>query len=244
MSKIGIIGGSGLDDPKILQDALEKKVTTPYGPPSSKLTLGRIQGVPVVILARHGLAHSIPPSQVNGRANIAALKNEGVTHILATTAVGSLCGEIRPGDLVFPDQFIDFTRQRSSTFFTEEVVHTPMADPFDKHLRDLLCRTAEKLGLPYHRDVTVITVEGPRFSTRAESRMFRSWGAAIINMSTCPEVILANELKIPYQTIAMSTDYDCWKEDEPPVTWEMITERMHRNADQVKRIFIEVVGNI
>ncbi len=244
MAKIGIIGGSGLDDPQILKDATEKSVDTPYGKPSSPLTMGKISGMEVVILARHGKNHSIPPNKVNFRANIHALRGEGCTHIIATTAVGSLRAEIKPGNLVFPNQFIDFTKQRQGTFFNDTVVHTPMAEPFDKKLRDALCHACKELGFTYNANVTIITIEGPRFSTKAESHMFRAWGADIINMSTCPEVMLANEAKIPYQSIAMSTDYDCWKDGEEPVTWEMILERMHQNADKVRQLLIKTISTI
>jgi 5'-methylthioadenosine phosphorylase len=244
MTKIGIIGGSGLDDPKILKDPAEKEVTNKFGQPSSTLTCGKIEGTDVVILARHGKDHGIMPTKVNFLANIEALKDEGCTHILAATAVGSLRDEIKPGNLVFPSQFIDFTRHRNLTFFTEKVVHTPMSDPYDKKLTDLLCRTSDELGFKYNRDVTVITIEGPRFSTRAESHMFRAWGADIINMSTCPEVILANEVGIPYQTIAMSTDYDCWKENEEPVTFEMVMKVMTENAEKVKKLLVRVIPRI
>ena len=242
--KIAIIGGSGLDNPDILKNPVEKEANNKFGQPSSELTCGKIGGVDVVILARHGKDHGIIPTKVNYLANIEALKDEGCTHILAVTAVGSLRKEIKPGNLVFPDQFIDFTRHRNLTFFTEKVVHTPMSAPYDKHLTDVLCKTCDELKFEYNKGVTVITIEGPRFSTKAESNMFRSWGADIINMSTCPEVILANELAIPYQTIAMSTDYDCWKDDEAPVTFEMIMERMKDNAEKVKTLLIKVVGRI
>lgn len=244
MVKIGIIGGSGLDDPQILKEMIEKEAETPYGRPSSVLKCGKINGIDVVILSRHGSRHDIPPSQINFLANIWALKESGCTHILATTAVGSLRAEIRPGNLVFPDQFIDFTKNRRNTFFTEEVRHTPMAEPFDAGLREILCRTCDRLGLEYNRDKTVVTVEGPRFSSRAESLMFRQWGADIINMSTCPEAALANELGIPYQSIAMSTDYDCWKNDEAPVTFEMVLARMNANAEKVKKLLIEAIPQI
>lgn len=244
MIKIGIIGGSGLDDPKILKDPTKIEANSSYGKPSSLLTCGKIGGVEVAILARHGKDHSIMPTKVNYLANIYALKEIGCTHILAATAVGSLREEIKPGHLVFPSQFIDFTRHRNVTFFTEKVVHTPMSDPYDQKLRDLLCKTSDELGFKYNRDVTVVTIEGPRFSTRAESHMFRAWGADIINMSTCPEVILANELGIPYQTIAMSTDYDCWKEDEAPVTFEMVLQRMKENAEKVKTLLTTVIPKV
>lgn len=244
MVKIGIIGGSGLDDPQILKKSFDKEVQNKFGNPSSPLKCGEIDGVEVVILSRHGRKHDIIPTKINFLANIYSLKEEGCTHILAATAVGSLREEIKPGNLVFPSQFIDFTRHRNLTFFHEKVVHTPMSDPYDKRLTDLLCQICEELGYEYNRDVAVVTIEGPRFSTRAESHMFRKWGADIINMSTCPEVILANEVGIPYQTIAMSTDYDCWKEDEKPVTFEMIMERMKENAEKVKNLLIKTVGRI
>jgi 5'-methylthioadenosine phosphorylase len=242
--KIGIIGGSGLDDPKLMKDKKEKKVKTPYGNPSSSLTIGKIDDVDTVVLARHGKGHSIYPTGVNYRANIYALKKEGCTHILATTAVGSLREKIKPGDLVFVDQFIDYTKHRTLTFHDEKVIHTPMAEPFCKDLRSLLSKSAKELKLRHHPKGTVITIEGPRFSTKAESHMFRSFGADVINMSTVPEVILAREVGICYQTVAMSTDYDCWKEGEEPVTWEMILSIMKRNAENVKKLLLKTISKI
>lgn len=243
--KIGIIGGSGMDDPMLLKDKKEMKVKTPYGTPSSLLTTGRINGIDVVILARHGKDHSIYPTGVNYRANVYSLKQEGCSHIVATTAVGSLREKIKPGDLVFVDQFIDFTRQRTVTFHTKKkVVHTPMAEPFCSDLRSLLVKSARDLKLRHHAKGTVVTIEGPRFSTRAESHMFRMLGADVINMSTVPEVILARELGLCYQSIAMSTDYDCWKEDEEPVTWEMILATMHKNAENVKQLLLRTISGI
>jgi 5'-methylthioadenosine phosphorylase len=242
--RIGIIGGSGLDDPKILKQSHKVNVTTKYGKPSSQLTIGKLGKNEVVILARHGTAHGIPPSKVNYLANVYALKKSGCEKIIATTAVGSLREDIKPGNLVFPNQFIDFTKNRAYTFFTKQVVHTPMSEPFDKALRNLLTKTSKKLGYKYNADVTLITIEGPRFSTKAESYMFRKLGADIINMSSCPEIALANELGIPYQTVAMSTDYDCWKEDEEPVTWEIIMNRMRENAEKVKKLLVEVIKNL
>lgn len=242
--KIGIIGGSGMDDPQLMKNIREKRVKTPYGSPSSPLTVGKIGGIDAVVLARHGKGHSIYPTGVNYRANIHALKKEGCTHILATTAVGSLREKIRPGDLVFVDQFIDFTRHRALTFHEKKVIHTPMAEPFCGELRAVLAAAAVKLKLRHHRQGTVVTIEGPRFSTRAESHMFRLLGADVINMSTVPEVTLAREAGICYQSIAMSTDYDCWKEGEAPVTWEMIVSIMHQNADNVKRLLLETIAKI
>lgn len=245
MAKIGIIGGSGLDDPKLLKDYEELTMKTKYGKPSSSFMTGTIKGVDVAILARHGRNHSIYPSGVNYRANVSALKDVGCTHILATTAVGSLREEIHPGHLVFPDQFIDFTKKREYTFFDEEkVIHTPMGDPFSEKLRNLLIDTAKKLGLKYHPKGTVVTIEGPRFSTKAESHMFRLLGADVINMSTVPEVFLAKELEMEYATVAMSTDYDCWKENEESVTFEMILEIYKKNSENVKKLIVETIPKI
>jgi 5'-methylthioadenosine phosphorylase len=245
MIKVGIIGGSGLDDPKILKNPKEIDVSTPYGAPTSALACGTIAGVETAIIARHGKDHTIYPSKVNFRANIWALKEQGCTHILASTAVGSLREEIAPGHLVFPDQFIDHTRKRETTFFDEDVVvHTPLSEPFCPNLIDLFSAVAKPMKVPFHRNKTVITIEGPRFSTRAESHMFRSWQADVINMSTVPEVILAREKKIHYAVIAMSTDYDCWHEEEEPVTWEMILQTMKKNADNVINLFLGVIPRI
>lgn len=247
MVKVGIIGGSGLDDPDMLQNPVELEVDTPYGKPSSALALGEIGDVAAVILARHGRRHQISPSQVNYRANIHALKMQGVTHIVATTACGSLREEIERGDLVIVDQLIDFTRHRQTTFFDtfeSGPVHTAMADPFDPHLRKKLYDAAVALGYKTHNWGTLVTIEGPRFSTRAESRMFRLWGADVINMSVAPEAVLANEAGIPYAAVAMSTDYDCWKEDEAPVTWEEILKVFKQNAENVKNLLRQAIPGI
>ncbi|MBI2671736.1 S-methyl-5'-thioadenosine phosphorylase [Candidatus Woesearchaeota archaeon] len=245
--KIGIIGGSGLDDPDILKDKKEKEVITTYGNPSSNLIIGKINGVDVVILARHGKKHTIPPTQVNYRANISALKSEGCTHILATTAVGSLKEEIGRGDLVIIDQFIDFTRHRIITFhenFNNGPVHTPMAAPFNEDLRKKLIETCKELKFKVHEKGTVVTIEGPRFSTRAESFMFRSWGADIINMSIAPEATLANEIGIPYAAVALSTDYDCWRDTGEVVSWEEVLKVFSENVGRVKNLLVKVISKI
>jgi len=246
--KIAIIGGSGFENPDILKNPGEIEVKTPFGKPSSKLKTGNISGVEVVILSRHGRDHAIPPSQVNNRANIWAIKNLGCSHILATTACGSLREEIKRGDLVILDQFIDFTRHREVTFHDEfengALNHTPMADPFDNNLRQKLIEKAAELNLKYHPKGTVITIEGPRFSTRAESKMFRLWGADVINMSIAPECILSNELKIPYAAIALSTDYDCWKTEEEPVTWEEVLKVFKQNVENVIRLIVATISEM
>jgi 5'-methylthioadenosine phosphorylase len=246
--KIGIIGGSGLDNPDILKEVRDIEVDTPYGKPSSPLKMGKIHDVDVVLIARHGREHRIPPTQVNYRANIHALKDQGCSHILATTACGSLREEIDRGDLVMLDQFIDFTRLRKISFFEEfapgDMKHTPMADPYSEELRKILIETAKELNLKHHETGTVVTIEGPRFSTRAESNMFRIWGADVINMSIAPETILANEAGIPYAAVAMSTDYDCWKEDEAPVTWEEILEIFGKNVNNVIALLTNSIRKI
>lgn len=241
---IGIIGGSGLDKPQILTTSRSVEIDTPYGKPSSKIILGKINEKNIAILGRHGKNHSFPPSLIPYRANIWALKSLGCTHILATTACGSLTESMKPGDFVFLDQFIDFTKQRSCTFFEDKVVHTPMAKPFDASIRRLLTQTAKKLNLPHHSQGTIVTIEGPRFSSKAESLMFKNWGADLINMSTVPEVTLANEVTIPYQSIAMVTDYDCWKENEESVTFDLILKRMANNAKNATLLLIETIKQI
>lgn len=245
MPKIGIIGGSGLENPEILHDIEELSFSTPFG--IAELKTGKMDGNEVVLLSRHGKQHTITPSHVNNRANIWALKEIGCKAVIATTACGSLREEIGRGDLVFPNQFIDFTRLRAITFFDTfkpgEMAHTPMAEPFDKDLRRRLILSAEKLQLKFHTEGTVITIEGPRFSTYAESNLFRLWGADIINMSIAPECILANELRLPYAAVAMSTDYDCWKTDEIPVTWEEVLKVFNLNVSKVIALIKGVVSD-
>jgi 5'-methylthioadenosine phosphorylase len=248
MIKIGIIGGSGLENPGIIESPEEKLIETPFGALTSPLLCGSINKTKTVILSRHGWHHTVPPSQINNRANIFALKQAGCTHIISTTACGSLREEIERGDLVIPDQFIDFTHHRINTYFEEfepgKMKHTSMPDPFDSNLRNIIISSAQGIGLRIHPEGTLITIEGPRFSTRAESRMFRMWGADIINMSVAPEVILANELGIPYAAIAMSTDYDSWKEDEVPVLWEDVIDVFNKNVKNVVSLLIEVISMI
>ena len=245
---IGIIGGSGLDNPDILSNSRDEKATTRFGEPSSTLKLGEIDGVKVALLARHGREHTIPPSQVNYRANIWALADAGCTHIIATTAVGSLREEICRGDLIIIDQFIDFTKQRKMTFHESfeayNPVHVSMADPYDDCLRKILIDECRAMNFPFHERGTVITIEGPRFSTRAESLMFRAWGADIINMSVATETVLANEAGIPYAAVAMSTDYDCWRSGEEPVTWEDVARVFADNAARVTMLLRKAIPKI
>ncbi len=248
MAKIGIIGGSGLYNLKELQDEKEIEVNTSYGNPSAPLRTGTIQGVEVAFLARHGRDHTIPPTQVNFRANIQALKDIGCTHILATTACGSLKREIGRGDLVIVDQFIDFTRRRAISFYEKFEPgthgHTPMAKPFSEYLRKAFIESCQELNLKYHPQGTVVTIEGPRFSTKAESKMFALWGADVINMSIAPEAALANEAKIPYAAVAMSTDYDCLFDDVEPVSHEEVLKVFNENVDKVIKLLIATIPKI
>lgn len=242
---MGIIGGSGVDDPKILNDFAHKKAHTPYGAPSEKLTVGTYRGVKVVIVPRHGEGHRFNPTAVNYRANVWALREEGVTHLVAPTACGSLREGIKPGDLVFVDQFIDRTTRRVSTFYEgHQVCHIPMAEPFCPKLRAVLIEAAKAQKVRFHPKGTIVTIEGPRFSTRAESHLFRSWDADAINMTTVPEAVLAREAGICYQPIAMSTDYDCWHQSEDPVTVEMILRTMRANAEAVKALLLAAIPKL
>ncbi len=245
MIKIGLIGGSGFDDPDFLANIRSIKKGTPYGRLSADLVVGNVGETEVVIMLRHGKGHRLVPSAINYRANIWAMKEVGVTHIIATTACGSLREEIKPGQLVFPNQFIDRTTSRKSTFHEgDQVVHISMADPFCERLRQILIETAVAENIAHHPHGTVVTIEGPRFSTRAESMMYRIWGGDIINMSTVPEAVLAREAGICYAVVAMSTDYDSWHHTEEPVTWEMIADVMNKNVENVKKIFFSSLPRI
>ncbi|MBS3167168.1 MTAP family purine nucleoside phosphorylase [Candidatus Woesearchaeota archaeon] len=248
MIKVGIIGGTGLEDPAILKEQSEIEISTPYGAPSSNLILGKINNIEVVILSRHGKQHEISPTLVNNKANIYALKELGVTHIIATTACGSLREEIERGDLIILDQFIEFTRFREhSSFnvnFTDGIKHCAMPAPFDENLRSVLCTTAQEMNLKFHEKGTVITIEGPRFSTKAESKMYRILGADVVNMSIAPECILANEIKIPYAAIAISTDYDSFRDDVEPVSWDTILTVFKENVEKVKDLIINTISKV
>lgn len=248
MAIIGIIGGSGLEKLDLFREKKEISIKTVYGEPSSSIFQGQLGKHTILILSRHGRDHSITPSNVNNRANISMLQELGCSAIIASTACGSLREEIIRGDFVIPDQFIDFTRHRAVTFHdrfeNENLAHTPMADPFDAKLRNILFESASALKIPCHNKGTIITIEGPRFSTRAESNMFRSWGADIINMSTAPEAILANEAGIPYAAVALSTDYDCWKTDEAPVTWEEVLRVFNKNVENVTKLIVTALEKI
>jgi len=248
--KIGIIGGTGLDNPDILVDRKEVAVSNAYGSPSDCLLQGKIKDVDCVLLARHGRKHDIMPTNVNYRANIKALQEMGCTHVIVTNACGSLREEIKPGDIIFPDQFIDRTTKRQSTYYDGKetslkgVCHIPMHTPFCPDTRQILIETAKELGITHHETGTIVVIEGPRFSTKAESHMFRSWNCDIVGMTTVPEVVLANELGLCYATIALSTDYDCWRPVESAVCVEDVMATMKDNAHKATQIILNAIPKI
>ena len=237
---IGIIGGTGVYDPEIIEDAQEVKVYTPYGAPSSFITLGNYKGRSIAFIPRHGAGHQIPPHKINYRANIWAMKELGVKRIVASSACGSLREDYRPGDFVITDQFIDRTRKRLDTFYEGGVVgHVSSADPICPQLHDLFVEQAEEHGYPVHPTGTYVCIEGPRFSTRAESRLFRQWGCDIIGMTMYPECMLAREAEICYVSIAMVTDYDVWA--EKPVSSDEVVETMRMNSERFKTLIMDAL---
>jgi 5'-methylthioadenosine phosphorylase len=242
---IGIIGGSGLYEIDGIKIIDEVKPETPWGLPSDTIVIAEINGSVTAFLPRHGRGHFILPHEINYRANIAALKMLGVHEILAFSAVGSLKEDIRPLDFILPSQLIDRTRSRVSTFFGGGVAaHVSLAHPFCERLQDIAAPEAEKLGIRLHRGETLICMEGPAFSTRAESNLYRSWGAGVINMSACPEAKLAREAEMCYCLVCMSTDYDCWKEDEAHVTVEMVIDNLNKNAARAKALLKALIPHM
>lgn len=239
--KIAIIGGSGLEDPKFFQKIEEVDIETPFGKPSSAITIADFNGVKAAFLSRHGKNHEFPPHKVPQRANIWALKEMGIERIVAVSAVGSLKQDYKPGDIVVSDQFIDFTKKRDYTFFDEEACHVSLADPFCPELRNLFINEARSLGIPHHETGTYWCIEGPRFSTRAESKFFRNF-ADIIGMTLSPEVVLAKESEICYVNLAMATDYDVWAEH--PVNTGEVVKMMQENTEKIKDLLIGAVPKI
>ena len=235
--QIGIIGGSGLYDMAELTDREERRLSTPFGEPSGPYVVGTLRGKRVAFLARHGAGHRISPSELNFRANIFGFKQLGVEWILSASAVGSLQEEYRPMDIVFPDQFIDRTRGRVSTFFGRGLVaHVGFAHPLCVPLAPLGAAVARDLGARVHEGGTYVCMEGPQFSTLAESRLYRSWGADIIGMTNLQEAKLAMEAEIAYATMALVTDYDCWHPDHDAVTVEMVVQNLTRNAEMARQV--------
>lgn len=238
---IGIIGGTGVYDPGLFSERREIKVHTPYGEPSDLVTIGEYSGVTVAFIPRHGRGHRIPPHRINSRANIWALKQLGVKRIIAPSAVGSLQESYKPGDIALPDQFIDFTKKREYTFYDGgQVCHVSVADPFCSELRDIASKKTRELGFSHHAKGTYVCIEGPRFSTRAESRFFKEvMKADIIGMTLVPEVSLAREAEICYISIATVTDYDVWS--PTPVTSAEVIETLAKNVEKTKKLVAELV---
>ncbi|MBW4460735.1 MAG: S-methyl-5'-thioadenosine phosphorylase [Nodosilinea sp. WJT8-NPBG4] len=247
-AQIGIIGGSGLYQMEALTDIEEVRVDTPFGSPSDAIILGTLDGTRVAFLARHGRGHTLMPTELPFRANIYAMKSLGVEYLISASAVGSLKEAAKPLDMVVPDQFIDRTRNRVNTFFGEGLVgHITFGDPVCPALAQVLADAVEGLELPdvdLHRGGTYVCMEGPAFSTKAESQLYRSWGATIIGMTNLPEAKLAREAEIAYATLALVTDYDCWHPDHDSVTVEMVIGNLQKNAVNAQRVIREVVNRV
>jgi 5'-methylthioadenosine phosphorylase len=232
---VGVIGGSGLYALEGLTDERWVRVLSPFGEPSDDLLFGALDGVQIVFLPRHGRGHRLNPSQLNYRANIDALKWAGVTEIVSISAVGSLRDDLAPGSFVIVDQFIDRTFDRKKTFFDDGIVaHVSMADPVCPRLGDALLQAGDSLGIPVVRGGTYLAMEGPQFSTRAESNLYRSWGCSVIGMTNMPEAKLAREAEVCYATLAMVTDYDCWHDGHAHVTVDSVVKVLHENADRAR----------
>ena len=236
-SVLGIIGGSGVYDLPGLENIHSKRILTPWGEPSDELGFGEIDGLPLVFLPRHGRGHTLGPSQINYRANIDAMKRAGVTDLVSVSACGSFREELKPGTLVLVDQFIDRTFAREKSFFGPGcVAHVAFADPVSPGLADRIEKAARAEKLDYQRGGTYLVMEGPQFSTRAESNLYRSWNCDVIGMTNMPEAKLAREAEICYATLAMVTDYDCWHEAHEDINIEILLKTLHENVDKAKRL--------
>ena len=243
--KVGIIGGSGLYNLKELDKVDNIQIDTPFGKPSSDFLTGEVHDIPVVFIPRHGIGHVLLPTEIPFRANIWGLKKLGVTHLISVGAVGSLKEEIIPGHIVFPDQFIDLTRHRTSTFFGNGIVaHVQFGDPVCPKLSKKLVQSAQTVGANIHLGGTYICIEGPAFSSRAESLLYRSWGADVIGMTNAQEAKLAREAEMSFASIALATDYDCWHISESEVNVDDIIKVMHENVETARRIIVETMRNL
>jgi 5'-methylthioadenosine phosphorylase len=242
-AEFGVIGGTGLYDPKLLKNVQEITVNTPYGTPSDAIIVGELSSKAVAFLPRHGKKHTIRPTNINVRANIFALKELGVKHILAPSTVGSLREEYHPGEIAFVDQFIDRTTKREQSFYTQDkVCHISVAEPMCPHLRKTLIEVAKDLNITFHQTGTYVCIEGPRFSTKAESKMYRQWGADVVGMTLVPEAVLAREAEICYANISTITDYDVWKDHV--VSVDDILATMKSNIENVKQIIAETIAKL
>ena len=243
---IGVIGGSGLYDMEGLTDRTEHRVSTTFGEPSDAIVGGTLGETRFLFLPRHGRGHRIPPHRINYRANVLALKQLGAEQVISVSAVGSMQEDVHPGDVVLVDQFIDRTRSRPSTFFEDDgvVAHVELADPVDTALMDALYRATVEVGARARRGGTYVCIEGPQFSTRAESELYRSWGATVIGMTNLPEARLAREAELPYATIALATDYDCWHREEAPVSVGAVLAVLQKNVGTAQAILRAVAPKL
>ncbi len=243
---LGVIGGSGLYALDGLTDVEELHTSTPFGTPSDAIVAGTLGSTRLLFLPRHGRGHGIPPHRINYRANVLALKMAGAEQILSVSAVGSMHEDIHPGDMIVVDQFIDRTRHRTDTFFDDDgvVAHVEFAEPIDAQLASSLTDAANRAGATVHEGGVYVCIEGPQFSTRAESHLYRSWGATVIGMTNLPEARLAREAELPYATLAMATDYDCWREGHDAVTVSAVIAVMQRNVAKAQEIIVELAGSV
>jgi len=241
--EIGIFGGTGIYDSGLLENSQEVDIETPYGKPSDTITVGEFNGRKIAFLPRHGKKHTIPPHMINFKANIWAFKELGVTRIIAPSAVGSLKEELEPGHFALPSQFLDFTKSRDGSFSAEgRVIHISVAEPFCPELQSSIIKVTEKQNLKIHKDCTYVCIEGPRFSSKAESKFYRSTGADIIGMTLVPECQLAREAQICYASISTVTDYDVWA--EKPVTAKQVLETLSKNVEKTKKILTKLMDTI
>jgi len=242
---LGVIGGSGLYDIEGLRDVREEAVETPYGKPSDVIVTGTLGDTRLLFLPRHGRGHRVPPHGINFRANVCALKMLGATHLVTVSAVGSMKEAIAPGHLVIPDQFIDLTKRRVSTFFDEGVVsHVSFADPVCADLAEALAGAARQAGGNEHRGGTYVCIEGPAFSTRAESLLYRSWGVSVIGMTAMPEARLAREAELPYAVLALATDYDAWHESEADVDVAAVVATLGKNVSLARKTVAALASSL
>jgi 5'-methylthioadenosine phosphorylase len=243
---LGVIGGSGLYELERLTDVEELQMTTPFGAPSDSIIAGTIGSTRLLFLPRHGRGHGIAPHRINYRANVLALKMAGAEQILSVSAVGSMKEDIHPGEMIVVDQFIDRTRHRIDTFFDDDgvVAHVEFAEPIDAQLASSLAGAAKRAGATVHEGGVYLCMEGPQFSTRAESQLYRSWGVSVIGMTNLPEARLAREAELPYATLAMATDYDCWHEGHDAVTVNAVIAVMQRNVAKAKEIIVELAQDV
>ncbi len=242
---LGVIGGSGLYQLEGLTDVDKVHVSTPFGDPSDAVVRGRLGDTSLLFLPRHGEGHAIPPSRINYRANICALAQMGATHVMSVSAVGSMKEEIEPGHVVLVDQYVDLTKQRTSTFFDEGIAaHVAFSDPVCPKMAGTVADAATACGATVHRGGAYVCIEGPQFSTRAESRIYRGWGVSVIGMTSMPEAKLAREAELPYCTLALATDYDCWHESEQAVTVGAVVATLEKNVETAKRIIVKTAETL